>query len=99
MSRHEIFDEHGFNDLGILRFENRLEIDRVQIAALFGKIATLIEDVSNAAAHAGGKISPAGSKHQHQTPSHVFAAVAANALHHSGCPGGANANALARESV
>ena len=66
MSRHEIFDEHGLNNLGILRFENWLEIDRVQVTALFGKISAFVKYVSHAAAHAGGKISPASSEHQHQ---------------------------------
>ena len=99
MSRHEIFDEHGFHNLGILRFENWLEVDRVQIAALFGEISALVENVGHAATHAGGKISAAGSEHQDQAPGHVFAAVVADAFDHSGRSGVANRKALAGDSV
>src|ERR1700694_1992646 len=99
MPRDEIFDQHGVNNLGIVRFEKWLEIDRVQIAALFGKISALVKHVSNAPTHAGGKISAAGSEHQDQALGHVFAAVVAHAFDHSSRPGVANRKALTRDSV
>src|ERR1700693_419039 len=99
MPRHEIFDEHGFNNLGVLRFENWLEIDRVQIAALLGEVAALVENVGNAAAHAGSKISATGSEHHDQAPGHIFATVVANSLDHSSCSGVAYREPLASDSV
>src|ERR1700730_5845294 len=99
MPRHEILDEHGFHNLGILRFENRLQVDRVQVAALLGKISALVENVSHPATHASGKISPAGPEHQDQAPGHVFATVIANSFDHSSRSGVANCKALARDSV
>src|SRR5260370_20948026 len=99
MSRYEIFDEPGFNKLRILRFEDWLEIDRIQIATLSGKIAALVKNVSDAAAHAGGKISATGSEHQDQAPGHVFATVVANSFDYSGRSGVANRKALASDSI
>src|SRR6266852_3195650 len=99
MPRHEILDEYGFHNLGILRFENWLEIDRVQIATLFGEVTALVENVSHAATHASGKISAAGSEHQYQAPGHVFATMDADAFDHSGRSGVANRKALASDTV
>src|SRR3981189_693414 len=99
MPRYEIFDEHGFNNLGILGSEDWLEINRLQIAALFGEVAALVKNIGNAAAHAGGKISPAGSEHQHQAPGHVFATVVADSFDHSSRSGIANRKALASNPV
>src|SRR3981189_1360204 len=99
MPRYEIFDEHGFNNLGILGSEDWLEINRLQIAALFGEVAALVKNIGNAAAHAGGKISPAGSEHQDQAPGHVFAAVVADSFDHSSRSGIAHRKALASTSI
>src|SRR5260221_12325517 len=99
MSRDEIFDEHGFHDLGVLRFENWLEVNRIQIAALFCEVAAFVENVGDTTTHAGGKISPTSSEHQDQAPRHVFATMVTNALDHSGSSGGANCEALASDSV
>src|ERR1700676_3258879 len=99
MSRHEILDEHGFRNLGILGFENWLEVDRVQVAALLGKISALVENVSHPATHASGKISPAGPEHQDQAPGHVFATVVADALDHRGRSRVANCKPLTSDSV
>src|SRR6202521_609505 len=99
MPRYKLFDQNGFDDLGILRFKNWLEIDRVQIAALFGKISALVENVGYAAAHASGKISATGSEHQDQAPGHVFAAVGADAFDHSRGSGVAHCKALASDPV
>src|ERR1700675_3838761 len=99
MPRDEILDKHGFHNLGILRFENRLQVNRLQIAALFSEVAALVENVGNATAHAGGKISATGSEHQHQAPGHVFATVVANALDHRGRSGVANRKPFASDTV
>src|SRR5712691_3263133 len=99
MPRDEIFDEHGFNYLGILRFKNWLEVNRFQIAALLGKISALVKNVGDAPTHASAKISPAGSEHQDQAPGHVFATVVADALDHRGRSGVANRKALTSDSV
>src|SRR6266852_7128150 len=99
MPRHEIFDEHGFNNLGILRFKNWLEIDRFQIAALFGEVAALVKNVGDATAHAGGKISATGSERQNQAPGHVFATVIADSFDYSGSSGVADGKALASNPV
>ena len=86
-------------NLRILRFENRLEVDRIQIATFFGKVSALVKNIGDAAAHAGGKISAAGSEHQDQALGHVFATVVADAFDHSGRSGIANGKALAGDSV
>src|SRR5260370_20335626 len=99
MSRHEIFDQHCFHNLGILRFENWLEVNRSQIATLFGEVPALVKNVGDAATHAGGKISPTGSEHQDQALGHVFAAVVANALDHRSRSGVANCEPLASNAV
>src|SRR5271157_495914 len=85
--------------LYILRLEQRLQIDRLQIAALFGEVAALIKDVGDAAAHASGEIATTGPEDHDQTVRHVFAAVIADALDHSGCTGVADGKALAGDSV
>src|ERR1700687_5695967 len=92
-------DEPAFDQPNILSFENRLQVDRVQIAALFGEVAALVENVGDAAAHAGGKISAASSEQQHQALGHVFAAVVADALDHRGRSRVANRKALARDPI
>src|SRR5208282_950685 len=61
MARDQTFDKLRFGKLSILRFKNGLEVDRVQIAAFLGEVSTLVENVGNTTAHAGGKISAAGS--------------------------------------
>src|SRR3982074_1753361 len=96
---YKIFDEHRFHNVGILGFENRFQVNRIQIAALFCEVTTLIENVSHPTAHAGGKISPTSSKHQHQALGHVFAAMVADAFDHRGRPGVANCEPLAGDSV
>ena len=83
----------------VLRFENRLQVDRFQIAALFGEVSALVKDVSDAATHAGGKISAAGPEHQDQPLGHVFAAVVADAFDYGGRSGVANRKALARDAI
>src|SRR5208337_5030222 len=81
------FDQSSPDELGLPRFENWLQVDRFQIAALFGEVSALIKNVSDAATHSGGKISAARSEHQYQAFCHVFATVVANTLDHCGRSG------------
>src|SRR5208282_2621701 len=99
MPRHEIFDQLCFCELGILRFENRFEVNRVQIAAFFCEVSALIENVGDATTHARGKISPTSSEHQDQALGHVFAAMVADSLDHRGRSGIANGEAFASDSI
>src|SRR3712207_8544141 len=55
-------------------FRSRLEIDHRQVAAL-GEGAVLVEDVGDAARHAGREVAPCGPDHDHDAAGHVFAAV------------------------
>src|SRR3982074_2020578 len=52
-------------ELNILRFNKRLQVDGFEIAALFGEVSVLVKYVSDAATHAGSKISAARSEPQH----------------------------------
>src|SRR5208282_486941 len=99
MAGDETFDKLCFGKVSVLRFENWLEVDRVQIAALFGEVSALVKNVGDAATHAGGKISAAGSEHQNQTPGHVFAAVVADSFDYGGRSGVANGKALTSDSI
>src|SRR5579862_3022489 len=94
MTRDEILYE-----LCILFVEQRLEIDGVKVAALFGEVSTLVEDVGDAAAHASRKISAARAEDEHQSVGHVFAAVIADTFDNGGRSGVADGEALAGDSV
>src|SRR5260221_8403672 len=99
MSRDEIFDEHGFHDLGVLRFENWLEVNRIQIAALFCEVAAFIEKVGDTTTHAGGKISHTRSENQDQAPGHVFTTVVADSFDHRSRSGVAHCHVLPSDSA
>src|SRR5579864_2402364 len=68
--------------LNISRLDNWLEINRREIASLFGEIAALVENISDTAAHARSKISSASAQHHDETVGHVLAAVIAHAFDH-----------------
>src|ERR1700690_3935855 len=101
MSRHETLYQFRFCEPAPskLRFYNWFEIDRLQIAARFGEVPALVENVGDAAAHARGKISAARSKHRNQALGHVFAAVVADSFDHCRRSGVANGKTLARHTV
>src|SRR6202451_1298956 len=99
MPRHEISYKLRFRELSILRFENRFEVNRIEIAALFGEVSTLVKHVGDASTHTGGKISATSSEDKHQALGHVFAAMVSDSLDHGGRPGIANGKALARDAV
>jgi len=86
-------------DLRILRFDQGLEIDRVEVATLFRKVKVLVEDVSDSAAHASGEIPSARSQHEHHSFGHVLAAMITDAFHHGGCSGVANRKSFSGDSV
>src|SRR5260370_23969724 len=94
MSRQEIADE-----LHVRLIEQRLKIDRLKIAAFFGELSLLVEDVTNSTAHARRKIPAAGAKHYHQSIRHVLAPVVADSLDHGGRPGIANSEAFSGNSI
>src|ERR1700678_4523287 len=87
------------HDLQILCFDQGLEIDRAEVAALFGKIALLIENISHAATHARSEISATRSQHQYGSLRHVLAAVVANAFDNGGGTGVAHGEAFSGDSV
>src|ERR1022692_2007646 len=87
------------DDLDILTVEQRLEIDRVEIAAFFGEIHVLVENIGDAATHASCEIPAAGAEHQHQPVRHVLAAVVADPLDDRSGSGVANREAFSGNSV
>src|SRR5690349_10272433 len=94
VTTNEIADE-----LHILYFHQRFEINRLEIAALPGEIAVFVEDVCKAAAHSGCEVTAACTEHDHQTICHVFTAVIANTLDDRGRSGIANGETLSCNAV
>ena len=43
---------------------------------------SVVQDVGDPAAHAGGKIAAGGSQHHHPAAGHILAAVVADPFHH-----------------
>ena len=98
-SQFQVAQQEISDDLHIRLLEQGFKIDGVQIAALLGKVSALVENIGDAAAHAGGEISAAGAEHEHDAVRHVLAAVVADALDHRGRSGVANGKAFAGDSV
>src|SRR5215469_3822665 len=94
VTANEIADE-----LHILYFHERFEINRLEIAAVLGEISVFVEDVRDAAAHSGGEVTAAGTEHNHQAVRHVFTAVIANTLDDCGRTGIANREPLSTNAV
>src|SRR5258708_18823116 len=96
-------------DLCILRFaarlkaarpkNDRLKIDRLQVASLLREVHLLVENIRDPAAHARSKIPAAFSEHYHHPIRHVLATVIADALHHRGRPRVANRKTLSRNAI
>ena len=91
--------DQSLHDLHVVRIEQWLQIDRLQVAALLGEVSALVEDVRHTATHAGGKIPATGSQHQHQAIGHVLATVVANALDNCCRSGISNRKAFACDPV
>ena len=79
----------------VLRLD-RFELDHGKVAAAL-EIAHLVEDIGDAAAHAGGEVAPGVAETHHDAPGHVFAAVVAHALDHRDGARIAHREALARD--
>src|SRR5205085_12685052 len=73
----------------------RLEPDGLAVAR--GRVE--VEDVRDAAAHAGREVASGGTEHDYATAGHVLAAVVADALDDSGRAGVADGEPLAREAA
>src|SRR5262245_36716999 len=58
-----------------------LEIDHGEVAAAL-ELAVLVENIGDAARHAGGEISPGGPDHDDHASGHVLAAMVSGALDH-----------------
>src|SRR5579872_1571872 len=64
--------------LQIFDIDQRLQINGIQIAPLFGEVTIFIEDVRDSTAHSSGEVTSAGTKNDHETVRHVLATVVAN---------------------
>src|SRR4029077_13268410 len=90
----QISDDHN-----VRLIKQGLQIDRIQIAPLLAKISALVEDIGHTPTHTGSKISAAGAEHQHNSVSHVFAAVVADTLDDRGRSRVADGKTLAGNPV
>ena len=79
---------------GALLARDRLELDHGEIATAL-EVAVLVEDVGDAARHAGGEIAPGGADDDDDAAGHIFAAMVAGAFDHGGGAGIAHGEALA----
>src|SRR5450631_441366 len=78
---------------------HRLQINRRSVATLVLEVALLIEDVRDAAAHAGSKVTPRGAQHSNQAIGHVFATMVANTFHNGCCPRVSYSESLASYTI
>src|SRR5439155_24277047 len=76
VEREEILDA-----LDVLDVDQRLEVDHAQVAPAL-EVARLVEDIGDAARHAGGEIAPDAADDHHPAARHVLAAVVPGAFHH-----------------
>src|SRR5262249_8533488 len=74
-----MLDQQVADQLDIVRFGHRLELDHPQVATL-GEVPLLVEDEGHAAAHAGGEVAARRPDHEGDASGHVLAAVVARAL-------------------
>jgi hypothetical protein len=66
------------------------------VAAFFGEVASFVENVGDASAHAGGEVAATLAEDDYQALGHVFAAMVAEALDDGGGAGVTDGEALAR---
>lgn len=78
-------------------FDER-QLDHLHVAEVV-KIAIRIPYVSNASAHAGGKVTPCRAEHYSTSSGHVFAAMIAYAFHYGDCARVAHTESFAYTSV
>src|ERR1039457_3824587 len=80
-------------------FVYRFQVYGGGVAALFGEVAALVEDVGDAAAHAGGEVAATLAQHHDQAFGHVFAAMVAETFDDCGGSGVAHGEAFAGHAV
>src|SRR3954454_11755247 len=78
--------------------QERLQRDELHVAPR-GEAAVLVEDVRDAAAHAGREVAPGRAEDDDAPAGHVLAAVVADALDDGHCAGVAHAEALAADAA
>src|SRR5436190_10051102 len=74
------------------------ELDHARIAALF-EVSALVQDVGDAAAHAGCEVAAGATEDRHVSAGHVLAAMVTHALDDRRCAAVANAEALTTATV
>src|SRR5208337_4883505 len=82
----------------LLLGRNGLKLNHRHVAAL-GEGSGLVENVGDAAGHAGGEIAPGLANDDDNAAGHVFAAMVAHSLDHSDRAGVAHAETLARDAA
>ena len=86
--------DHGLQLELVVRVGDQFQVDHAQVAAIVEQPG-LVEDVGDAAAHAGREVDPGGPEHRHAPAGHVLAAVVADALDHGRHPAVADGETLA----
>jgi len=82
-----------------LVFGDRVQVYGGGVAALFGEVAGIVENVGKPAAHAGGEVAATAAQYHDQAFGHVFAAMIAEAFDDGGGAGVAHGKAFARHAV
>src|SRR5437016_793344 len=85
--------------VGILGEVDLFEIDTGAVAARLAELTGFIQHVSDPARHAGGEVLAGICQADDQAPSHIFAAVIAQAFDDSRCPGIAYRESLTGAAV
>ena len=75
-----------------------VEADHLEVDAL-GEVAGRVEDIGDAARHAGREVAAGLAEDDHAPTGHVFATMIAHAFHHGGDAGVADAEALASHAA
>src|SRR5476649_399698 len=79
--RREIANVMTYALAHVFLIEDWLKRDHGKVAAAL-KSAILVDDVGDAARHAGGEIAPGAAEHRDHATRHVFAAMIAGAFDH-----------------
>src|SRR5579859_2393691 len=89
----QVQQQQGLHQLLILRIQ-RTEGDELRVAAPAEGVVQ-VEDIGQAAGHAGREVAPGGAEHQDDPAGHILAAVVAHALDHGEGAAVADGEALA----
>jgi hypothetical protein len=71
-------------------FRHRFKVDHGHVAARL-EVTRLVENIGDAARHAGSEVAPGLAQHNHDPAGHVFAAVVAGAFDNGNGTGVAHA--------